>query len=46
MRTRKILKTLKNRREKISSRVDVRMSKIMCTPIKIGTQEIKFYDRK
>ena len=36
IRAKKILKTLQNHREKMSVRVNVRMSKIMRTPIKVG----------
>ena len=36
IRTRKILKTLKNRREKMSVRVNASMSKIMCMSIIVG----------
>ena len=36
MRTRKILKTLKYHMEKMSIRVNVHMSKIMCMPINVG----------
>ena len=34
----KNLKTLKNHREKMSVRVNVRMSKIMCMPVKVFTR--------
>ena len=35
-RTRKILKTLKNHKEEMSGHVNIRISKIMRTPIKVG----------
>ena len=37
-RTRKILKSLKNHRANMGVFVNVRMSKIMCKPIKIGVR--------
>ena len=43
MRTRKILKTLKNHRGKMSVRVNVRMSKIMRTPIKVSVHTYATY---
>ena len=43
MRTRKILKTLKNHRGKMSVRVNVRMSKIMRTPIKVSVRTYATY---
>ena len=36
MRNRKILKTFQNHREKMSVRVNVRMSKITLTPIQVS----------
>ena len=44
IRIRKISKTLKNHREKMSGRVNVRMSKIMRTPIKVGVRTYATYD--
>ena len=41
-RTRKILKFLKNHRQKMSVRVNVRMSKIMRMPIKVGVRTSRF----
>ena len=35
-RTRKILKTSKNHKEEMSGHVNIRISKIMRTPIKVG----------
>ena len=44
IRIRKISKTLKNHREKMSGRVNVHMSKIMRTPIKVGVRTYATYD--
>ena len=41
-RTRKILKFLENHRQKMSVRVNVRMSKIMRMPIKVGVRTSRF----
>ena len=43
MKTRKILKSLKNLREKMSVRLNVRMTKIMCTPLKLGVRTYATY---
>ena len=41
-RTRKILKFLENHRQKMSVRLNVRMSKIMRMPIKVGVRTSRF----
>ena len=43
IKTRKTLKTLKNHKEKMSIHVNVRMSKIMRTPIKVGVRRYAMY---
>ena len=43
MRTRKILKTLKNHWKKISVHVNIHMSKIICSPIKVGVHTYATY---
>ena len=45
MRTRKILKTLKNHWKKISVRVNIHMSKIICSPIKVGVHTYATLDQ-
>ena len=43
MITRKKLKTLQNYKEKMSVHVSVRMSKIMCRPVKVGVRTYTTY---
>ena len=43
IRTRKILRTLTNHRENMSVLVNVRMSKIMDTPIQVGVRTYATY---
>ena len=38
-----MLKVLKNHREKLSACVNLRMSKIVCTPIKVGVRNYATY---